>query len=205
MAYIYQITNLINQKKYIGKTEKINPIDRWKEHLKDAKRDYRKDRALYKAINKYGTENFSFEILEETDSPNEREQYYIKYYDTYHNGYNETLGGDGASYLELPEQEICKYYLSHSLSDTIKQFSHDKETIKKILYKNNIPLREGTDRMVLATSYAVAKIDINTKEILEIYPSLHAAELANGNSHHISDVIKGRRKTCKGFYWKKIK
>ena len=204
MAYIYQITNLINQKKYIGKTEKINPIDRWKEHLKDAKRDYRKDRALYKAINKYGAENFSFKILEETDSPNEREQYYIKYYDTYHNGYNETLGGDGASYLELPEQEICKYYLSHSLSDTVKQFSHDKETIKKILYKNNIPLREGTDRMVLATSYAVAKIDINTKEILEIYPSLHAAELANGNSHHISDVIKGRRKTCKGFYWEKI-
>lgn len=204
MAYIYQITNLINQKKYIGKTEKINPIDRWKEHLKDAKRDYRKDRALYKAINKYGAENFSFKILEETDSPNEREQYYIKYYDTYRNGYNETLGGDGASYLELPEQEICKYYLSHSLSDTVKQFSHDKETIKKILYKNNIPLREGTDRMVLATSYAVAKIDINTKEILEIYPSLHAAELANGNSHHISDVIKGRRKTCKGFYWEKI-
>lgn len=36
MAYIYKITNLINQHSYIGKTEAINPLDRWKEHLREA-------------------------------------------------------------------------------------------------------------------------------------------------------------------------
>ena len=203
-AYIYQIVNKINQKKYIGKTEKINPEDRWREHLKDAQRDYRKDRALYRAINKYGVNNFEFSILEETNFPNEREQYYIQYYDTYHNGYNETLGGDGASYLELPEQEICNYYLKNSLKATVSFFGHDKETIKKILYKNNIPLREGTERMIMATSYPVAQIDPQTNEIIHIFSSLSEAEKATGNTHHISDVINGRRKTCKGYKWKKI-
>ena len=204
MAYIYQIINLINQKRYIGKTEKINPNDRWREHLKDAKREYRNNRALYKAINKYGAENFTFEILEQTDSPNEREQYYIQYFDTYHNGYNETLGGDGASYLELPEQEICKYYLTHSLKETSSFFGHDKESIKKVLYKNNIPMRDGSNSRILASSYAVAQIDPKTDEIIHIFSSVHEAEKATGNTQHISDVVHGRRKTCKGYKWKKI-
>ena len=204
MAYIYKITNKINQKKYIGKTEKVNPEERWKEHLRDAKREYRKNRALYRAINKYGAENFTFEIIEETDIPNEKEQYYIQFYDTYHNGYNETLGGDGASYLELPEQEICQYYLQNSLKATVKFFGHDKKTIQKVLYKNNIPLRESTERMLLATSYAVAQIDPNTNEIIHIFSSLSEAEKATGNTHHIADVIHGKRKTCKGYKWKKI-
>jgi len=115
------------------------------------------------------------------------------------------LGGDGASYLELPEQEICEYYLNNSLKATTLFFGHDKETIKKILYKNKIPLREGTERMIMATSYPVAQIDPQTNEIIHVFSSLSEAEKATGNTHHISDVINGRRKTCKGYKWKKFK
>ena len=43
-------------------------------------------------INKYGVENFSFEILEETDKPEQQEIYYISLYDSYKNGYNATIG-----------------------------------------------------------------------------------------------------------------
>ena len=39
MAYIYKITNQINGKSYIGKTEKINPHERFKEHLRECKKD----------------------------------------------------------------------------------------------------------------------------------------------------------------------
>ena len=70
---------VVNQKIYIGKTEQLNPQKRWNEHQADAKNPNRNHRALYKAINKYGVENFNFEVIEETDSPEEKEVYEKKY------------------------------------------------------------------------------------------------------------------------------
>ena len=205
MAYIYKITNILNQKIYIGKTEQLNPQKRWNEHQADAKNPNRNHRALYKAINKYGVENFNFEVIEETDSPEEKEIYYIQYYNTYHNGYNETLGGDGAKYLELPEQDICKYYLERkSLKSTAEHFGHDKETIKKILYKNNIQIIASKDLIKEKNSKAVAKIDKKTDKILEIYPSVSEAERQNNCHSHIKDVCNGKRKTAGGYKWKFI-
>lgn len=201
MAYIYKITNNINGKMYIGKTEKINPKGRWKEHLRDARNPNRNHRALYRAINKYGSDNFSFEIIEETLSPEEREIYYIAHYNTYHNGYNETLGGDGASYLELPELDICKTYLEvKSIEKTAKIFQYDISTIKKVLYKNNIQLYPISTTL----KKAVAKINKDTNEIIEIYKSVSDAERANGNTRHIAQVCIGKRKLCKGYKWKYV-
>ena len=111
MAFIYKIENQINHKVYIGKTSYSNPNKRWIEHQNDSKNPERNHRALYRALNKYGVENFMFSILEETENPEEREMFYIQEYNSYHFGYNETLGGDGGKYLQLPEQEVCKYYL----------------------------------------------------------------------------------------------
>ena len=57
IGYIYKITNRLNQKAYIGKT--IYTVEeRWQEHIRDSKRDRCKDRPLYRAMNKYGIENF---------------------------------------------------------------------------------------------------------------------------------------------------
>lgn len=55
-------------------------------------------------MNKYGSEHFHIKLIEETNNPEERERYWIQYYDSYHNGYNATLGGDGKCWLELPEE-----------------------------------------------------------------------------------------------------
>ena len=65
MAYIYQITNNINGKIYVGKTVKNNIQERWEEHLKDYKKPRCEKRPLYDAMNKYGSENFSIKELEE--------------------------------------------------------------------------------------------------------------------------------------------
>ena len=96
MNYIYKIENLINNKCYIGQTRNIQK--RWNRHRTAPfnKNDNAYDYPLYRAIRKYGLENFSFEILEECNVQdlNERERFYIDYYDTYFNGYNQTLGGD---------------------------------------------------------------------------------------------------------------
>ena len=202
MAYIYQIVNKINGKSYIGKTE-YDVNHRWKEHLRACRYEKNQTRALYRAMNKYGIENFECIQLKETDTPNEDEILYIQMYNTYHNGYNETLGGDGATYLELPESEICKFYLKNkNLSLTAQQFGHDKITIKKVLCKNNIPLFDLSTIMINVNSQAVVQIDPKTDEILQIFPSVAEAEKATGNSKHIGSVCKGKRKTAKGFKWK---
>ena len=205
MAYIYKITNQLNQKAYIGKTEHLNPHRRWTEHQADARNPNRNHRALYKAINKYGIENFIFEVIENTKSPEEREIYYIQYYDTYHNGYNETLGGDGSKYLDLPEQDICKYYLKRqSIKATADYLAHDRATIRKILYKNNIKIFDAKDLAKERQSKAVAKSDKETNEILEIYPSISEAERQNNCHMHIRSVCNGKRKTAGGYKWEFI-
>ena len=92
MSYIYKITNLVNGKSYIGATKK-SLSDRWKYHLHDSKRERSKNRPLYIAMNKYGIDNFNISVVEECEDDSvlfEREIYWIDYYDTYRNGYNET-------------------------------------------------------------------------------------------------------------------
>lgn len=146
MAYIYKITNDVNGKMYIGKTKYTNPKTRWREHLRDAEKEKCKNRPLYNAINKYGKEHFHFEVIEETDNPEEREQYWINELRTYvnfkdSNGYNATLGGDGNPWLELNEQEVIDYHINEAnyiLGRTAKYFNVSNHSIEKILFKNNI-------------------------------------------------------------------
>lgn len=94
---IYCITNLINNKKYVGLSSNI--LRRWGEHKRipfnESSKEY--NYPLYRAIRKYGLENFNFEILErnlDDKQLKEREAYWINYYDSVHNGYNITEGGE---------------------------------------------------------------------------------------------------------------
>lgn len=82
MAFIYKITNDINQKIYIGKTER-SIEERFKEHCREYRKERCEKRPLYAAMKKYGTEHFQVELVEETDNPEEREQYWIKFYNCY--------------------------------------------------------------------------------------------------------------------------
>lgn len=85
MIGIYKVTNLINQKKYIGQS--IDIERRFKEHHTDPfeTTNPASKHIFYQAIKKYGIKNFSFEILEEctTQELDEKEKYWIKYYNTY--------------------------------------------------------------------------------------------------------------------------
>lgn len=108
MFYIYKITNLKNNKMYIGKT--INSIeDRFKRHLNDALSN-RLDTHLARAIRKDGKENFSIEKIDSAstlEELNQKEVYWINYYKTCENGYNETFGGDGGNtYSQKTEKEL---------------------------------------------------------------------------------------------------
>lgn len=88
---IYKYENKLNGKVYIGLSSCIER--RYGQHLTAA--NHSPLMTIDKAIHKYGIENFSFEIIEQCNEEelDEREIYWIAYYDSYHNGYNDTKGG----------------------------------------------------------------------------------------------------------------
>lgn len=91
---IYKITNKINGKCYIGQSNNIHR--RWKQELAP---NAKLNPHLARAFEKYGIDNFEFEIIEECEREdlNERERFYIEIYNSINPalGYNKTLGGDG--------------------------------------------------------------------------------------------------------------
>lgn len=78
MKGIYKITNLINLKVYIGQSDRLN--DRKREHFYRLKRNEHNNEHLQKSYDKYGEENFIFEIIEETDDLDNREIHWINEY-----------------------------------------------------------------------------------------------------------------------------
>lgn len=107
MKGIYRIVNKTNNKSYIGKSQNIEK--RWQYHISQYCNQREYDKPLYKAFRKYGVSNFSFEILEELNEDyekvsNEREKYWIQYYNSFHYGYNATLGGDGGITCDMQEK-----------------------------------------------------------------------------------------------------
>ena len=89
--WIYKITNIQNNKVYIGQT--IRPSEeRFKRHIRDAMNGIL-DTHLARAIRKYGPENFQLSLVCSCKSHEElceQEQYWIRHYNSIQDGYNET-------------------------------------------------------------------------------------------------------------------
>jgi group I intron endonuclease len=103
MAIIYKITNLINGKLYIGQTSKTLEL-RFRQH-QVAAFTLNLKYPLYRAMRKYGIENFKIELVEEVapEQVNELERFYIKQYESFAplgKGYNATRGGEGNILLD---------------------------------------------------------------------------------------------------------
>lgn len=95
MGYIYKITNIRNNKIYIGQTNDCKR--RWAEHRCLAHTNHNYKSALYAAMRKYGNKSFTFEVIEECadDKMSERERFWIQHLNSMvPNGYNMTPGGE---------------------------------------------------------------------------------------------------------------
>ena len=134
MAYIYKITNDINQKIYIGKTTLPSVEERFKQHCNDCSKRTEEHRPLYSAMKKYGIEHFHIEIIEECPIQNleEKERYWIEKLGSFKEGYNATKGGDGRPYLDH-DLIIKTYNETNSLKKTAELLSVDKGWISKII------------------------------------------------------------------------
>ena len=126
MFSIYKCTNNVNNKVYIGYTENFDK--RIEEH-RTLYKFY--NFVFYKAIKKYGWNNFKWEIIymskDKEHCKNVMERYYIKEYNSYigfkdSNGYNMTLGGEGNT---GPKSEEHKRKIS--LSKTGKKRTEEEK------------------------------------------------------------------------------
>ena len=141
MGYIYKITNILNNKIYIGQTVKTVE-KRFQQHKNNSNKPYFSQIVLYKAFNKYGIENFSCEIVEmvENEKLDEREKYWIEYYDSYFNGYNSTLGGRATQLHNWDIDDIIeKYQELKSARKVALELGCDHSTIDRILNEKGVP------------------------------------------------------------------
>ena len=144
-GFIYKITNKLNNKVYIGQTIQ-KPIERFYQHCAKKCDKYILNMVIHKAIFKYGKDNFTFEVIEEVPKQqlNEREEYWIKYYNSYTDGYNSTKGGQKGNkpFKDIDNKTIIEQYQQGKSLRTIgKMFNIDKATVKSILIRNSIKLR----------------------------------------------------------------
>ena len=206
MGYIYLIINIINNKKYVGKTLKTIE-ERFNEHKKASTKDRCKDFPLYRAFRKYGTENFKIEVLEEVEDPlslSDREIYWIKELDTYNNGYNATLGGDGKPQLDY--NKIIEVYLEkQNITDTAKECDCSRDSVEDILKYNNIEIKTHQEISKEKFSKQIAQYTKDGK-LVKIFDSIKDASRnfgpnINGQAIHITDVANGRRKSAYGYIW----
>lgn len=108
MIGIYKITNKLNEKSYVGLSVDIE--HRWKEHKSQYSWERESGKTLYKAMKKYGVENFTFEVLEECSKEElkQKERYWISAIDSYKNGYNQTCGGEDFNGENHPRHKLTE-------------------------------------------------------------------------------------------------
>ena len=171
--YIYKITNIQNNKVYIGQT--IRPIkDRFHRHLNDAINNIL-DTHFARAIRKYGKENFIIEQIDQAqtqDELNKKEQYWIQYYNSVNEGYNET-------------DAISKCGGNTYQSKTEKEMESIKEKIRQTKIGKNNPMAKKIKRTNILTN----KIDIFDTVI----SCAKACGINNGKTS-ISDRLNGKIK-----------
>lgn len=181
MVGIYKITNIVNNKCYIGQSVHIER--RFREH-KNRSYFTEYETPLYKAIKKYGIENFTFEIIEECEKSelSDREIFYINKYNSYSKmGYNLTNGGKGYSGTHTIEhnkkisiaktgkkiQPPSKETLIKR-SESLKKVIHTKEWHEKIGLANRGRVVSEETRKKISESLKGNVISSETREKLRI-------------------------------------
>lgn len=211
MAYIYKITNRINGKIYIGKTE-FSIEKRFKEHCKDAFRERNEKRPLYAAMRKYGIKNFFIELIEETNNPIEREVFWIEYFGSFKNGYNATLGGDGKKYLDY--DTICATYEKvQNVKKTAELCNCSTDSVTNILNQRNIPIKNSSEIIKKEYGKIIHQYTLSGDYVQTFATLADAATWLKENNYtqakdlrgiftHIRDCANGKRKTAYKFTWK---
>lgn len=204
MAWIYKIEDDIDHKVYIGQT--IHKVEvRFHQHLKNSE-NAKDNTRLHSAMRNLGKDHFFCEVIEECKETelDEREKYWIKYYDSLTSGYNMTSGGNGGSIYQIDETEIRKLWdEGKSLKEIAGLFGCSTKAISDRLsnYKN-YSVEEAVKR---SNAKVVYQYDLAGMRCGE-YESVSEAEVAlNGEEARGRDNIgacaRGEQRITYGYYW----
>lgn len=220
---IYKITNLKNNLIYIGQTKDFN--NRWNSHRR---LDKEMNTPLHQDMKELGLNYFKFEIIEKCDVENfdEREKYWISYYDSYNLGYNLDTGGSGQRADEFFESAQTVEVFSYDLNGNfVKSYKSIGAAIRDLGLKSNNITRAiafndnhhiSGDRMWRyeyfdsippyeppSAGKEIFCYDLDTRLFIKGYKnSIEAGkELTGKRQPHINDVANGKRKSCCGFLW----
>lgn len=203
-----------SNKSYIGITSQ-NPLIRWKNGA-----GYDKQTKFGKAIQKYGWDNFTHEIIEDgistLEEAREREKHWISVYDTFKNGYNSTLGGECAS----PDLivKIPVYQIDENMKVVAKYDSYIDAAENTGISNNNICSVIKGHQITAGGYYWCREVDYTddweprsderTRPVIcietqTIYPTQTAAAQDAGinNQESISYCCLRQSITAGGFHW----
>lgn len=188
MIEIYLITNIVNGKQYVGKTQ-IGYLNRFKQHVNAY--NYGERQYIACAIHKYGQDNFRVDKIAEVsdDSWEFWEKYYIQLLHTHYSegGYNVTWGRD-SNPMDDPSviakhDKICKSEYFRNLQRELNRGRKHSEETKELCRRNTLAnldvclkgFREYNDRRKTKVGMV-----INNK-IVKVFDTLTDA------AHYISD------------------
>lgn len=207
-GFIYKISNDINEHIYVGQTT-LSIEERFQEHIKESKRYRAKNRPLYNAMKKYGSEHFYVDLIEECDESilSEREKYWISHYNSYADGYNATRGGDGSSLYNY-DSIIEKYNEGMTIQEILECFGCDRDVVQRALKRARVNTYINGIKKI---SFKVNMYSKNN-EFIKTFDSYHDAArwlidngYSNANAHSIATnigrAVDGKRKTCCNFIW----
>lgn len=213
---IYKYTSPSN-KHYIGQT--IHPKSRKIEHKHNSKVLKTK---FYNAIKKYGFDSFEFSVLYETPLLpkeevikllNEKEQYYIKMFDSFNNGYNHDEGGKARIGFKHKLETIELYkkqrsFVPQEIRDKISKSNKGKiipEEVRKKISEGNKGkgMSDKNKKLVsLQKSKPVLQYTLEGIFIKEWKSATQAAKELGLKNAPISKVCKQNKGTVYGYIWK---
>lgn len=206
MVGIYKITNTLNNKCYIGQS--IDIENRWKQHIRASRSltEGGDNYSIHKAIRKYGVKNFIFEIIELTsiEELNNKEKYWINYYNSYNNGYNETLGGEGK--VNYNYEEIFNLWqIGYNYKDIEKIIGCYDKVITRALKTYNLSTQEIRNHIQNKTNKKkpIVALDIDTGTPLKTFSSSTDAIIflkGENKGVNLKKFIENHYR-WEGYYW----
>lgn len=200
---IYQISNLINNKIYIGSTQK-NFRNRLWEHYSDLRRNAHGNNYFQKAYNKYGEDNFLFSIIEYVSPENciAREQYYLDTKNPFkekgYNLYPSARGGLGYKHSKETKEKMSEIGKKKPINPIAIEAMKKANTGRKSPDHVN-------KRMSEMLSKPVIQLSLEGIFIRE-WKSCTEATLSfgvNSNDSNIAACTRGKCKSARGFLWVK--
>lgn len=205
MSYIYCITNLINSKKYIGKTT-LTIQERFKEHCYNSQYTQCNNRPLYNAMNKYGVENFQISLLEEVQDDSklsEREIYWINELQTYGtNGYNATKGGDGVILYDH-EEFLQLARMGYTIQQICDKTGCGKDLLYRVLRAHGIKARHARAKLVGQYDLAGNFIQVffSAEDALNYLRDIGKCKSLKTSASRIRDCCKHKLNQAYGYKW----